>query len=338
MDVSSGRSSSSGEKLFVAVLQSASTPCVILGSAVALAGSWNQEPGTARPTHLELGAAGLLALSLLLEALAFLHRRSSQKNEEAPPSASCEQRPRQPAGCGWPQLLLLLGPTVAMGSLTALGGPSAARQLGIVPRTWSGLPGIVLGCFVHFNWYHFMWNALAFLLLGLIVFRATSSYVSDLGDRRRGEALVFAAVSLFIAISSGFCVWCLARPALHAGASGVVCGYAGLLLALTLRRRDVPLVPLLMVLAVVACYGSAAFLGSQQRAGYRGSPCQGIECFYGRSSLYEACTSRTTSAEHHTFGFLSGLASALFFCEPGRRQQHGRGIEPRAETKASVQE
>ena len=35
----------------------------------------------------------------------------------------------------------------------------------------------------------------------------------------------------------GLGVWCVARPAFHAGASGVVCGYLGLLTALVLRRR-----------------------------------------------------------------------------------------------------
>jgi len=313
----------------VAALQTASTPCALLGSVAAVVGTWTQDPGAPRPTQLELGAAGLIATSIFLEALALHRRRRSQRAitahhcpSDLPPDEDLSADKRQPiANARWSQALLLLGPTAAMWGLLVLGGPEVARRLGIVPRTWSGLPGIVLGCFVHTSWSHFSWNALAFCLLGLIVLRTTattSRHGSAIAVGGAGAVMPFAAVTVFIAISSGLCVWCLARPAIHAGASGVVCGYAGLLFALTLRRRDVPLGPLLMVLGVVACYGSAALLGAQQRAGPRSSYCHGDECFFGRgrSPLYEACTSRTTSAEHHTFGFLSGLAAALLFCRP----------------------
>ena len=34
------------------------------------------------------------------------------------------------------------------------------------------------------------------------------------------------------------CVWCLARQAVHAGSSGIVWGYVGLLLALTVRSMS----------------------------------------------------------------------------------------------------
>lgn len=270
--------------------------------------------------NLELMAAGLIAASLSFEALAFQRRRRHRRRSSAEPQHESRKLGLQAAGLRpWPQLLMLLGPAFAMGGFAAL-GPGVARHLGIVPRTWSGLPGVIFGCFVHLSWSHFGWNALAFLLLGLCVLRTTSALAPPDSREANGSsfgissAMPFAAASAFIALTSGFCVWCLARPAIHAGASGVVCGYAGLLLALTLRRRDVPLGPLLMVLGVVACYGTAALLNRQLPGARAG--CTGMDCIYGRSSLYEACTSRTTSAEHHTFGFLSGLASALLFCQP----------------------
>eukprot|EP00747_Dinoflagellata_sp_TGD_P060328 gnl/TRDRNA2_/TRDRNA2_151979_c1_seq1.p1 gnl/TRDRNA2_/TRDRNA2_151979_c1~~gnl/TRDRNA2_/TRDRNA2_151979_c1_seq1.p1 ORF type:complete len:278 (-),score=24.36 gnl/TRDRNA2_/TRDRNA2_151979_c1_seq1:127-837(-) len=224
-----------------------------------------------------------------------------------------------------------------MGACTALGA-NAVRRLGIVPRTLGGLPGIIFGCFVHVSWSHFVWNAFGFLLLGLCVLRVTPATLIETGSEAgegtsggsddgcicgRGVAASFAAASVFIALTSGFCVWCLGRPAFHAGASGIVCGYVGLLLAIVLRRRDVPLGPLLMVLAVVASYGSAALL--TRPAGMTRPYCTAPgECVYpghGRLSLYEACKSPTTSSEHHTFGFLSGLASVLFFCRGGGRRQ-----------------
>lgn len=236
-----------------------------------------------------------------------------------------------------PQLVLpLLGFTLLMGGGSLLGGTAAVKSLGIVPRTVGGLKGILFGCFVHLSWRHCFWNIVGIVLLGCCAFRvAFPAEVADGGrGRTRGDANgdgsvaspscavaaiaggtgvfscgssatnSFVAASAFIALSSGICVWCLARPAVHAGASGVVCGYFGLLVALTLRRRDVPLGSLLMVLAVVACYGGAALLANRTSSGSR------------RSSLYDVCASRTISSEHHTFGFLSGLASALIFGRP----------------------
>ncbi|CAE7903049.1 unnamed protein product [Symbiodinium microadriaticum] len=172
---------------------------------------------------------------------------------------------------------------LVMATLTAC-APGAVRWLSILPRTWQGLPGVLFACLVHSSWHHFFWNALALALLAACTLCA--------------GVVNLPAASAFIAVSSGFCVWCLARPAFHAGASGVVCGYLGLLVAVLLRRGDVPLSTLLMVLAVVSCYSSALLVN-----GTGSTP----------DLLYEACTSSTTSAEHHTFGFLSGLACALFF-------------------------
>lgn len=276
-----------------------------------------------QPSRLELLAAALITASLLLEAETFrrrcrcagtnagsCHGQHSPSQTESSPSGDAGTTADAAPGRPWPQLLLLLGlAALVMGGFTALGA-GAARRLGIVPRTWGGLPGVVLGCFVHLSWRHCAWNALALLLLGPCVLRAAPSAGALQAHGRGacrgiGGVAPFMAASAFISVTSGFCVWCLARPAIHAGASGIVCGYVGLLLALTLRQRDVPLGSLLMVLGVVVCYGSVVLL-SKPIAGY-GS---------GRLLLYEACTSRTTSAEQHTFGFLSGLASALFFCQP----------------------
>ncbi|CAJ1376819.1 unnamed protein product [Effrenium voratum] len=259
-------------------LQRASTRCALLGSALAVA-------GVATGTETELAAVALIVLSLGLEALAaFLRHRDGlacwpmlQRRE-----GKAQKRDKDDLlSC-----LRVFGPAVLAMAIFTAWGSGAVRRLGIVPRTWEGLPGVFFGCFVHFSWPHCIWNAVALALLAPCVLGA------GVGN--------LPAASAFIALSSGFCVWCMARPALHAGASGVVCGYLGLLMALVLRRRDVPLGTLLMVLGVVVCYGGALLLHSP-----------GLSL-----PLYEACTSRSTSAEHHTFGFLSGLASALLFVQP----------------------
>eukprot|EP00930_Biecheleria_cincta_P018161 TRINITY_DN14238_c0_g1_i1.p1 TRINITY_DN14238_c0_g1~~TRINITY_DN14238_c0_g1_i1.p1 ORF type:complete len:335 (+),score=46.11 TRINITY_DN14238_c0_g1_i1:90-1094(+) len=311
-------------------LQRASTRCALLGSGAALLGSTlpgvdADRAGQASYSHLEIAALVLICGSLGLELTAFFQRRQAETKElgkESGELPAMDSTSGQAGGAesktapanSRPQLLAallrLLGPlALAMGCCTALGA-SAAHRLGIMPRTVEGLPGVVFGCFVHLSWPHCGWNALALVLLGPCVLLAVSA--SD------GISKFFAA-SAFISLTSGFCVWCLARPALHAGASGLVCGYLGLLLALLLRRRDLPLGTLLMVLGVVACY-SSALLFHRPAAGN-----------HGRLSLYEACTSQSTSAEHHTFGFLSGLASVLFFCRPGQSPRFG----PRAGEEAS---
>uniref|UniRef100_A0A7S0AMB4 Peptidase S54 rhomboid domain-containing protein n=1 Tax=Pyrodinium bahamense TaxID=73915 RepID=A0A7S0AMB4_9DINO len=316
-------------------LQAVSTRCALAGSVVAVLDALTQEPVVSQPSRLELAAVALITASLLLEAETFRRRcrctgakargchgrQCSPQLERAATgaTASTDTAASGPVGRPWPQLLVLLGlASLVMGGFTALGA-GAARRLGIVPRTWGGLPGVVFGCFVHLSWRHCGWNALALLLLGPCVLRAAPS-AETLGARGEGGSgarsgiggvAPFMAASAFISVTSGFCVWCLARPAIHAGASGIVCGYVGLLLALTLRQRDVPLGSLLMVLGVVVCYGSVVLLSRPMAGG-----CPRGDCFNGRLSLYEACTSRTTSAEQHTFGFLSGLASALFFCQP----------------------
>jgi len=260
-------------------LQRSSTRCAAAGSALAIVGAMRRSG-----EETELAAVILIVMSLGLEVLATLRRR----NHHAPGSKlqhSVLERYKDPL------LLSTLGPAMLTMTLFTASGAGAVRHFGIVPRSVEGLPGVIFGCFVHFSWPHCLWNMVA---LGLLAPCVLCAGVANL-----------PAVSAFIALSSGFCVWCMARPAFHAGASGVVCGYLGLLTALVLRRRDVPLGTLLMVLGVIACYSGALLM-------------HGPGPF---EPLYEACKSHKTSAEHHTFGFLSGLVSAVLFV---RSPRHAR--------------
>ena len=197
-----------------------------------------------RPTSLDLAAVALIVASIALETAALIRR-----GRTAHGAMQCHQL-AHPTPCTgskrpWPQLAMMLGLAALVMSVCTAMGAGAARRLGIVPRTWRGLPGVVFGCFVHQSWQHCGWNALGLMLLGPCVLRAAPS-AGDAGragqagpaGRGTGAVVPFAEATAFIALSSGFCVWCLARPALHAGASGVVCGYIGLLLALTVRRQD----------------------------------------------------------------------------------------------------
>mmetsp|Transcript_48245 Transcript_48245/g.140634 ORF Transcript_48245/g.140634 Transcript_48245/m.140634 type:complete len:370 (+) Transcript_48245:100-1209(+) len=302
-------------------IQACSTCCALLGSAAALVDTVARDLPPKWPPRLEGLALASIATSVVLEAAA-LHCRSRQRGSATDGGCCCASsrmlalelsvRPGR-------QLKLLVGfAATVLGIFGALGA-GAAEHMGIVPRTWSGLLGVFFGCFVHLSWGHCVWNAFAMLLLGPCVLCAASSD-QDRRDDCNDVVARFAAASAFIALTSGFCVWCLARPAIHAGASGVVWGYVGLLLALTARQRSVPLGSLVLVLFVAGCYGGATVFSVRA---------QGLHCFAGDCGLggtqilYDACTSPTVSAEHHTFGFLSGLASVLFFCRPRLRRPFG---------------
>jgi membrane associated rhomboid family serine protease len=98
---------------------------------------------------------------------------------------------------------------------TVLGG--ALTGFGIVPRTVSGLRGILFAPFLHGNLNHLIANTVPFAALGWMVM---------LRDPRH-----FLPVTLFAMLGSGLFAWLLGAPGtVHIGASGVVFGYLGFLL------------------------------------------------------------------------------------------------------------
>ena len=114
-------------------------------------------------------------------------------------------------------------------------------QFGIVPRRWSGLPGIPLAPFLHCGWSHLAANSLPFAILGLLVIG-------------RGER-AFWVVSAGIVLLGGFAVWLFGRgQSVHVGASGLIFGYFGYLVALGWIERSA--VSVLRALLVGLFYGS----------------------------------------------------------------------------------
>ena len=91
------------------------------------------------------------------------------------------------------------------------------QQFGIVPRTTTGLRGIPLHALLHDDFGHLLSNTGPLLVLG-----GLASF--------RGKLKLFG-LSLFVTVFSGVCVWLIARPAVHIGASGLVFGYFGYLVA-----------------------------------------------------------------------------------------------------------
>ena len=98
-------------------------------------------------------------------------------------------------------------------------------RYGIRPRATDGLDGIALSPFLHGSWSHLIGNTVPFVVLGGVI--ALS-----------GLARV-AAVTVMVAAIGGAGVWLFAPSnTLHIGASGVVFGYAGYLVARGLFTRS----------------------------------------------------------------------------------------------------
>jgi membrane associated rhomboid family serine protease len=125
-------------------------------------------------------------------------------------------------------------------------------RFGIRPRQTSGLPGIMLAPFLHAGWPHLAANSLPFLILGLLVMG-------------RDEAR-FWGVTAGIVAFGGLGVWLIGRSGtVHVGASGLIFGYFGYLLAAGWVERSV--VAVVRALAVAALYGSILWGVLPTRAG-----------------------------------------------------------------------
>jgi membrane associated rhomboid family serine protease len=88
---------------------------------------------------------------------------------------------------------------------------------GLYPRTARGIAGIALSPFLHHGFGHVLANTIPLFVLGSLV-------------AVRG-AHEFLEATLVIAVAGGLGVWIMARPAYHIGASGLIMGYFGFLLA-----------------------------------------------------------------------------------------------------------
>jgi membrane associated rhomboid family serine protease len=110
---------------------------------------------------------------------------------------------------------------------------------GIHPRTLAGLWGVLFAPFLHASVPHLLMNTVPLLVLGLLVMRR------GLSD--------FLEVSLVVVIGGGAGVWIFASSGNHVGASGLIFGYFGYLLARAWYQRD--LLSILVALLVVFLYG-----------------------------------------------------------------------------------
>jgi membrane associated rhomboid family serine protease len=142
--------------------------------------------------------------------------------------------------------------------------------LGILPRQAIGLRGILFAPFLHGSFAHLAANTIPFIVLGWLIMAQSIKN--------------FVIVSVTCMLVGGLGTWLFGATALHIGASGVIFGYLGFLLARYYFDRR-------LSSGIIALF---------------------VGCTYG-SVLWGILPSLPgISWEGHLFGFASGILAARF--------------------------
>lgn len=128
---------------------------------------------------------------------------------------------------GW--LVVFWGIFILDVALRALLGFQLAEYAGLRPRDVHGLPGIIGAHFLHANLAHITANSVGIAILGWLACR----YSRRLAAIAVCESMVVAGVFTWLVGS-----WGDPRPLVHVGASGVIFGLIGFLLANAVFRFD----------------------------------------------------------------------------------------------------
>lgn len=167
-------------------------------------------------------------------------------------------------------LALFVAALWAIHGLNWLTGDSLNYMFGLIPRHISGLDGILGMPFLHSSFAHLMSNTPPLILMGVLLAMTAT------------RALLL--VNAVIVVMGGTLVWLFGSPAIHIGASGLVFGWFGFLVARGLVDRSP--VPLAAAAVVALVYGSI---------------------IWGLVPGQEG-----VSWEAHLFGAIAGAAAALF--------------------------
>lgn len=144
-------------------------------------------------------------------------------------------------------------------------------RLGIWPRRYRGIWGIFFSPFLHDNFNHLFFNTLPlFVLSGLVL---------------TNNKLTFYYVTIVVIILGGFLLWLFGRKAIHIGASSLIMGYFGFLLARAYYQFNA-------VAIILACLSVYYFSGL---------------------ILMLLPGGKKVSWEGHVFGFLAGIAAAYSY-------------------------
>ncbi len=110
---------------------------------------------------------------------------------------------------------------------------------GILPRSIGGLVGIPLAPFIHVGIWHALSNTIPLIILGGL----------SLANGRKQ----FWITTVTIIFLSGILVWLFARSSYHVGASGLVFGYFGALLARAVIERSI--ISIVVAVITITLYG-----------------------------------------------------------------------------------
>ena len=139
---------------------------------------------------------------------------------------------------GW--LVVLLGVIWAVAFVNLISGNVLNEWLGLRPRSIGGLDGILFMPLLHGSLAHAAANTAPLAILGALM-AATARQV-------------VLAASLVIVVLGGLGVWLFGAAAIHVGASGLIFGWFGFLLARgSVEKRPLPL---LVAVGVAAVYGT----------------------------------------------------------------------------------
>lgn len=137
-------------------------------------------------------------------------------------------------------LLLLMWASAIVDVFILAPASGASLQIyGIEPRTMTGLRGVVFAPFLHANFTHLISNTIPFLILGGLVML-------------RGKQL-FILVTIGCIALSGIGTWLIGSTGIHLGASGLIFGYLGFLLASAWFERS--FMAIAIALPVGSLYG-----------------------------------------------------------------------------------
>jgi membrane associated rhomboid family serine protease len=123
----------------------------------------------------------------------------------------------------------LTGVSVFIGLLWAIellntGFDLHLSRLGVYPRAWHGLWGVLCAPMIHGSWQHLISNSLVLLVLGVVLL-----YGYPRSSRR---------VLMLVWLGSGLGVWLFARSSYHFGASGLAHGLMFFIFVSGILRRD----------------------------------------------------------------------------------------------------
>jgi membrane associated rhomboid family serine protease len=122
----------------------------------------------------------------------------------------------------------------------------AWQRQGIMPRTWSGLDGVLWAPFLHGSYGHLASNTVPFVFLsGIIVVTR--------------NVRTWLVVSGIVTVVGGLAVWLVARGSIHLGASILIFGYISYLMVAGFFERSATGVVVGVVVALL--YGGTLVFG-----------------------------------------------------------------------------